>query len=611
MSAPTSSPSSTRVSARRGSVSASDPYGKHLELNMSPSRSTSSKLSIVRVISLPPIQLEQPPASPHRRHHFGPAHASHRRHGSGSNGAKPDSPRLSFASSSFAAPGSPTLSSSSRPGSPTHHRHSSASIPASRPRLTPEQLVALAHESSSPRSGLLTSPTLSAPVTFLPAGTAPANFTELADDVFLPFVNRAEEVAILFSAPPCSKLLTLLSQTFAGSPLSSPVIGGVPHDAVFDIDPRYWSAPQLSYWLKSVDRDRAPDDVWVARARACVLEHSELIWQRIKGALGVPPELDIELLGDVDVMASLPSAVSIAASTDSGPAGLTDQIMTGSLSPELPARLPSSMQASTPEQLTAGQPPSEQSDDADADVEPYDPYGPPSPLNLHIEPIYAGTSPNPTHGLPPTRPGAHSLADCVEEEEEEASESTAPIPAALPADVRGIRIRTAPESPSIFAGISPPPGAFAAGTDASPAVSNIALPPPVAADFGSFGRARSGSAASGRSVGGRSSRRYSYGSVGSSEGAYNPVGERGPGNPLFPSSFARLALGPTLLANNPSLRSPAMPPANRFGSPHAIRGRRGAPGSWVEGFDTGSGRYEYAVTVASESSGRSFIGAPA
>lgn len=33
-----------------------------------------------------------------------------------------------------------------------------------------------------------------------------------------------------------------------------------------------------------------------------------------------------------------------------------------------------------------------------------------------------------------------------------------------------------------------------------------------------------------------------------SERAYDPVGDRVPGNPLFPSNFARLALGPTLRA---------------------------------------------------------------
>jgi hypothetical protein len=44
-------------------------------------------------------------------------------------------------------------------------------------------------------------------------------------------------------------------------------------------------------------------------------------------------------------------------------------------------------------------------------------------------------------------------------------------------------------------------------------------------------------------------RRWSYArSNASSSEVYNVVGERGPGNPLFPTSFARLALGPTLSA---------------------------------------------------------------
>jgi len=34
--------------------------------------------------------------------------------------------------------------------------------------------------------------------------------------------------------------------------------------------------------------------------------------------------------------------------------------------------------------------------------------------------------------------------------------------------------------------------------------------------------------------------------------------ERGPGNPLFPTSFAGLSIGPTLSVNNPRLRHPAV-----------------------------------------------------
>jgi len=43
-------------------------------------------------------------------------------------------------------------------------------------------------------------------------------------------------------------------------------------------------------------------------------------------------------------------------------------------------------------------------------------------------------------------------------------------------------------------------------------------------------------------------RRWSYAASSASSEAYDVVGERGPGNPLFPTNFARLALGPTLMA---------------------------------------------------------------
>jgi len=118
---------------------------------------------------------------------------------------------------------------------------------------------------------------------------------------------------------------------------------------------------------------------------------------------------------------------------------------------------------------------------------------------------------------------------------------------------------------------------------------------------------------------------YNYAtSVSSSDIPYDAVGERGPGNPLFPSNFASLALGPTLRAkcvltvcvwvcggadpmclvcSNPALRWPTAPPPRAFGNPHAIRmnahGRKG-PGSWAEGWDPM--KHEYAVFVASGSS---------
>jgi hypothetical protein len=50
----------------------------------------------------------------------------------------------------------------------------------------------------------------------------------------------------------------------------------------------------LCMWLTQVDRDTSPDAPWIREVRRCILGRSELIWERVKGALGVPPELDVE-----------------------------------------------------------------------------------------------------------------------------------------------------------------------------------------------------------------------------------------------------------------------------------------------------------------------------
>jgi len=44
--------------------------------------------------------------------------------------------------------------------------------------------------------------------------------------------------------------------------------------------------------VKQVDRDVAPDEVWVGSICCCILYHNELICERIKDTLGPPPELD-------------------------------------------------------------------------------------------------------------------------------------------------------------------------------------------------------------------------------------------------------------------------------------------------------------------------------
>lgn len=302
---------------RRGSVSAQDPLGKNAALNHDPNRSSSSKLTIVRVVDPTSpsgivLNLSDSPSSPTH------ARRSLRRHGTISTSSSADN-RLSFAFSSF-SPISPTQPSSPLSSSgPQNHPSRSGSSPSSSPRLrssspqfarrnsasggstfskpnlTPEQLVDLARQSSAPRYLPRPYPSYSNNSDATASSiSSPAKFTLLPLDVYLPFIDRAAETAHLLSTPPTKKLFSLLAQTF-------PTQAHETQDP-FVVDPARWTFNTLRRWLTEVDRSSANDAVWVKQARKCVLSHSELIWERLKGALGVPPELELE---DIEICHSI------------------------------------------------------------------------------------------------------------------------------------------------------------------------------------------------------------------------------------------------------------------------------------------------------------------
>ena len=323
---------SRKLTARRGSVSAPDPLGKNASLNYDSNRSSSSTLTIVRIVdptSASGIILNSPdsPSSPTL------GRRSLRRHGSTSTSSSADI-RLSFAFSSFSPispsqPPSPLSSSFSqnnpartgsspstsprlRPSSPQFVRRNSASGGStfSKPNLTPEQLVDLARLSSAPR--YVPSATSSNQNNIDPTASSvssPAKFTVLPVDVYLPFVDRAAETNNLLLTPPTKKLFSLLAQTFPTQ---------VPHEEIqdlFSVDPGHWTFSTLRRWLTEVDRSSANDALWVRQARKCVLSHSELIWERLKGALGVPPELELEDL-DIPHIEDSQAAVTLSSGTE-------------------------------------------------------------------------------------------------------------------------------------------------------------------------------------------------------------------------------------------------------------------------------------------------------
>jgi hypothetical protein len=519
LSGPPSPIQSRRVLHRRGSTSAVDPWGNHLELNMNPSRTTTCKLTIVRVNPTPSIQLdEQPPSPQHRRHVGFGAHSqnTHRRIGSHGTG-KGENTRMSFASASF-APSSSSSGPGRRSGSPTHgHGHSLHRRPsAPKPRLSADQLVSLAQQSCNPQSAPVSPRTPGGSSGSLAAtsGLGRNSFAVIPDDVFLPFVDRAEEVRALFTSPqPGARLLALLAQTFPSKSVpESPVID----ESVFGTDPRQWSFSQLEYWVKQVDRDVAPDEVWVGLIRRSVLHRSELIWERIKGALGAPPELD-------------------PGGFDRDPYTVDDPVIFSSLKLDHSSDPGTRFSESPIQEFDTGpQPTPDHVSESSVSVPA---GGSPDISALSIEPVLVTTSPVAEHDHPPTRPGGHRMHDISEDVREESDEhegqatpTAEPVSSSPPSReiIQGLCISTGPALPGLFT--TEPSQILPTSLSRTSSVSSIA-------------QHQSTQVASSPPK-----RRWTYAASNASSDAYDMAGERGPGNPLFPTSFARLALGPTLSA---------------------------------------------------------------
>ncbi|KAF9525346.1 hypothetical protein CPB83DRAFT_909233 [Crepidotus variabilis] len=626
-----------RLSARRGSNAAPDPFNAHANVNLNPNRSSSSVLTIVRVPSSTPASTptaHEPPSSPalSRR---GQLH--HRRVGSGNSTssehgqAAPPPGRLSFAFSSFggsnprpsspttAGPSSPTSSPRLRPSSP----HQSASSFSSKPRLTPDQLVDLARQATrahaqghtpatSPGIGAHHSPVQKTQP--LPAAEA-ATFTPLPFDIYLPFIDRPSEVASLITSPPDAKLFTLLAQTFRGrgtpsvdspNPMESDKLVDLPRD------PIHWTYNQLIYHLTRIDRDIVPDFIWAIAARKCILSHSELIWERIKGALGVPPELDVDydFLEDDEESPDIGGHAQLEASGEdweqaimdspvysrvkqsperSTSVGIEDKLggLQGSISVNTIAPTPQNtlddlnMGGLVMSPMVDGY---QDEDEAFVSIEP-----------LISPPLNAFNSASSSNPPPLSLPGAHSvdglgdIAEGAEEEEEEEDNDVtknAPKEEAneaedpdliLPSQIHGLRIATGPihaTSPSMGASHS---SATTPAVDASsPPTEMRGLPSRThsrTSSFSSIGPFQRSESTGNLSNSWTAAANASYAAsvFGGSEAGdsssgldYMSDGDRPAGNPLFVSNFARLNHVPSIRANNPSTRPPHYVPHARY-----------------------------------------------
>ncbi|KAG8756902.1 hypothetical protein FRC14_002541 [Serendipita sp. 396] len=382
-------------SSRRGSTSAPDPWA--LATFDAPASST-SRLHIVRL----------PPPTKEELEKYEKEHGATSRRGSWGS-AMGLSKSLSMTSVTGGGNGSGMADRSERlsfTGTGGTHMPRTKSIDANnRPKihpashtgpLAPQQLYDLAMNSINPRvsfeennGGAITEPT-------------PAVFTPLPANHYLPFIVRSSEVQQLLSQGPPRRLWALIKQIYPTNLKEE------------SDDPTKWPFWQLERWMFKVDRHEASDRVWVRKARACISRRSETLWEKLKNALGVPYELELD--GDED------SDDENAIDLDDVVGGVSDiNIGTPAKSSVSPQRA-----KPTPDEGKESEVVAEEDDVPDEFID----MGPTGLVMEAIYPSAAPQSPVTSHGSPSKHDEGLGGMEIIGEEEEEEEEKTGAGPAA-------------------------------------------------------------------------------------------------------------------------------------------------------------------------------------
>ncbi|KAF8515337.1 hypothetical protein BU17DRAFT_93618 [Hysterangium stoloniferum] len=266
-------PQTRRVATRKGSIAAPDPLARHASADTP--RKVKSRLTIIRAPQepladeIPTITLGKPRLPPSE---YKTNSSLKLRHADGAE-AKQRPTRLSFAKSRR-SPG-PQYSPKSRSNS-----FGARGTPLiRRPTLAAQQICDLAASSLTAASKV--SPT---------TPNAPSLFRPIPASYYLPFLDRPEEVSLLLDYSSNALLMTLISRTFP-SHLRAPPASDPSIDTEHT-DPTQWSYPALSSYIRTCPREVASDMEWVGKVRTCIRVRSELMWERLREILGVPPELD-------------------------------------------------------------------------------------------------------------------------------------------------------------------------------------------------------------------------------------------------------------------------------------------------------------------------------
>ncbi|CAE6470925.1 unnamed protein product [Rhizoctonia solani] len=412
--------------------------------------------------------------------------------------------------------------------------------------------------------------------------------------------------------------------------------------------PTQWTYAQLLTHLTQTTREQLPDKEWVLFARACIRTRSEALWERVKGCLGVPNDIyEEEDVEDEDDEESPIGPVGISDLADLSPVARFKALRDNDSAAAGSDRAPSD-DGHEPEAwiepVFPGGPGSARGSVSNSPTHYFSGTGVTGLGGGRGDSkSWAGSVSGRSDG------GRMELIGEEEEEEEEGKDSPTDKTPEPDSPVVGLRIMTAPMSPGfhpahasasstgVGGAASPPrtgettpsggipvPGASSgaaspAPASPSPSIHQFLGPPmpkprggawvsPLSNTISTGGRGLSGmggrgggwnspisGSGSNSPVGGGGGGGWnsplSRGTRGS-RGAWDPATERGPGNPIFPSSFARLSLGPTLSANNPNLRNPA--PASAYPPFRYLRDRY----KWARP----ASENDFAITIASESS---------
>ncbi|KAL5513282.1 hypothetical protein ACEPAH_3680 [Sanghuangporus vaninii] len=296
---PTSPHGLKQLAARNGSVSAPD---THATRKSRPARGMISQLSIVRV---PQPKLDVKAAE-------GGGKKLQRRQTTATgrvSGQRPERPsaspsRLSLTSASFSTPNSPTdvkRSLSNGASSPSRmvsaaaaftladtahstavNRRNARTLSSCQvERLAPSQIYDLAKASLRPSTNVL------------PVGYTPSTlFMPLTEDIYLPFLDRPSEVFELLTRSDNKRLMVLLARILPPSPTNASYYPRTSCELAATVGT--WTFEDFTTWLTQVSREEIEDETWVRALRHFVLPKSEILWEHLKGMLGVPPELDVD-----------------------------------------------------------------------------------------------------------------------------------------------------------------------------------------------------------------------------------------------------------------------------------------------------------------------------